>query len=225
MRRGVLWDAHRRYYGKDGQVLVWQSDTRAMNPTVAERVIEEALERDASAAQSEWLAQFRSDLESYVDREAVEASIEPGVRERLAGLRVPVYGFVDPSGGRQDSMTMAIAHREADCVVLDCVRERRPPFFPTGVVGEFAARLRLMACGGAVGSLGWRVGDRAFRAQGIRCEAAASRSRTFTASCCRRSTRGGWYCWTCRGWWRSWWAWSGGLAAVGGTASITRRGA
>src|SRR5262249_19693304 len=31
-RRGVLWDAYRRHYGQDGDVLVWQAPTRAMNP-------------------------------------------------------------------------------------------------------------------------------------------------------------------------------------------------
>ena len=34
-RRGALWDAHRRHYGRDGdEVLVWQADTRSMNPSV-----------------------------------------------------------------------------------------------------------------------------------------------------------------------------------------------
>jgi hypothetical protein len=33
-RRGALWDAHRRYYAKDGPILIWQSDTRTMNPTL-----------------------------------------------------------------------------------------------------------------------------------------------------------------------------------------------
>ena len=56
-RRGALWDAHRRYYAKDGPVLIWQAPTtRTMNPTISQRVIDEALERDASVGASEWLA-------------------------------------------------------------------------------------------------------------------------------------------------------------------------
>jgi hypothetical protein len=51
--------------------------------------------------------------------------------------------FVDPSGGSQDSMTLAIAHREHDSAVLDCVRERRAPFNPSEVVAEFVATLKL----------------------------------------------------------------------------------
>src|SRR5215467_4111622 len=50
-------------------------------------------------------------------------------------------GFVDPSGGSADSMTLAIGHREKDVVVVDALRERRPPFSPEDVVGEFAALL------------------------------------------------------------------------------------
>ena len=52
------------------------------------------------------------------------------------------YGFVDPSGGSADSMTFAVAHRENDVVVLDAVRERRPPFSPEAVVADFAALLQ-----------------------------------------------------------------------------------
>ena len=63
-RRGALWDAHRRHYAKDGSVMIWQAPTSVMNPTVPERIVEEALERDASVAGSEWLAEFRSDIES-----------------------------------------------------------------------------------------------------------------------------------------------------------------
>src|SRR5262249_26518578 len=45
-RRGALWDAYRRHYGNDGPVLVWQSDTRTMNPTVPQSVIDAAMAAD-----------------------------------------------------------------------------------------------------------------------------------------------------------------------------------
>ena len=33
-RRGALWDAYKTHYGQaDDPVLVWQADTRSMNPT------------------------------------------------------------------------------------------------------------------------------------------------------------------------------------------------
>jgi len=51
-------------------------------------------------------------------------------------------GFVDLSGGGQDSMTVAIAHREKENVVVDAIREIRPPCSPESVVGEFATLLK-----------------------------------------------------------------------------------
>jgi hypothetical protein len=56
--------------------------------------------------------------------------------------------FVDPSGGSSDSMTLAIAHRQAmrdhktAIGVLDVVREIRAPFSPDAAVAEFAQLLR-----------------------------------------------------------------------------------
>jgi hypothetical protein len=141
-RRGALYEAHRKHYAKDGPVLIWKSETRVMNPTISDRVVDEALERDASIGGSEWLAQFRSDIESYITREAVEACIEPGIRERppVRGLRY--VGFVDPSGGRADAMTLAVGHAEGkDVAILDALREIRPPFDPASAVRDFSDTL------------------------------------------------------------------------------------
>jgi hypothetical protein len=38
-RHGALWAAYQDHYGKDSDVLVWQADTKAMNPRVDEQVI------------------------------------------------------------------------------------------------------------------------------------------------------------------------------------------
>jgi hypothetical protein len=139
-RRGALWDAHRKHYAKDNDpVLVWQADTRTMNPTVSQTVIDEATERDPASAAAEYGAQFRTDVESYIAREAVEACVALGVRERAPLENIDYVAFVDPSGGSADSMTLAIAHKENDVVILDAVRERRPPFSPEDVTQEFAA--------------------------------------------------------------------------------------
>jgi hypothetical protein len=117
-----------------------------MNPTVSEQVVEAALERDSSLAASEWLAQFRSDLETYVSREAVEACIEPGIRERAPVAGVRYAAFVDPSGGRNDAMALAIGHLEGGISVLDLIREVRPPFSPADVVAEFAQTCGATGC-------------------------------------------------------------------------------
>ena len=51
----------------------------------------------------------------------------------------------DPSGGSQDSFTLAIGHQvtrdEQPVAVIDCLRETRPPFSPEAVVTEYTALL------------------------------------------------------------------------------------
>jgi hypothetical protein len=142
-RRGPLWDAYRRYHGKDdAPVLVWQAPTVTMNPSVPRRVIEEAYEADPSSAAAEYGAEFRTDVETFVSREAVEACVAFGVRERPPVLDEYYAAFVDPSGGSADAMTLAIGHRQDDTVVIDAVRERCPPFSPDDVAAEFSALLK-----------------------------------------------------------------------------------
>lgn len=77
-RRGALWHAYKDYYGRAGDVLVWQADTRTMHPRIAERVIAQAYARDESTAKAEYGPEFRSDLEDFVSIEVVQASSPPG---------------------------------------------------------------------------------------------------------------------------------------------------
>jgi len=64
-------------------------------------------------------------------------------RRELPPMATASYvAFVDPSGGSRDSFTLAIAHAEEEQGVLDCLRERRPPFSPDDVCAEFAAVLK-----------------------------------------------------------------------------------
>ena len=146
-RRGVLWNAHRKHFGKDHDpILVWQAPTKRMNPSVPDRVIEEAYEADPASAAAEYGAQFRSDIESFVPREVVEACVAPGVFERPYVGGVKYSAFVDPSGGGSDSFCLAIGHKEGDGAVLDVLRERKRPqggsLSPEAVVDEFAALLK-----------------------------------------------------------------------------------
>jgi hypothetical protein len=146
-RRGELWEAYRRYFGKDGApVLVWQAGTRTMNPTVPQRVIAEATERDPSSAAAEYGAQFRTDIEAFVSLEHVESCTREGPLELPYTESFRYNAFVDPSGGSADSMTLAIGHAEKEAsaarYVIDVIRERKPPFSPEAVVSEFAELLR-----------------------------------------------------------------------------------
>lgn len=142
-KSGLLYKKYRDHYGKNGDVLVIKAPSLKLNPTIDPTIIDDAVAEDAEAASAEWLGEFRNDIAAYLTREAVEAVVTPRCIERP---RVPgtVYtAFVDPSGGMNDSMTMAIAHRDhaSEIAVLDLIRERKPPFSPDSVVHEFCETL------------------------------------------------------------------------------------
>src|SRR6516165_6316597 len=84
----------------------------------------------------------RSTDASQVPRQARRKLKEAGRRRRASMQNVRYFAFADPSGGSADSMSLAIGHREDDIVVLDALREIKPPFSPDNVVGEFSALLK-----------------------------------------------------------------------------------
>jgi len=142
-RSGVLYEQYKKHFGKATGPLIWKAPTRVMNPTIDEEKINEAIAEDPLAARAEWLADFREDIDSFVSLELVESAVVP-LRLELPYQSQNYYlAFMDPSGGRQDSFTLAIAHQEKDdLIVLDVVRERRPPFNPEGVVKEYCELLK-----------------------------------------------------------------------------------
>ncbi|MBF0678553.1 MAG: hypothetical protein IR164_06415 [Devosia sp.] len=144
-RKGLLYGKWRKHFGKSGSVLVVQAPTWTMNPTVPRdgEFLTEAFEEDPASAAAEFGAEFRKDIEDFIAREVVEACVSPGIFERPRRNGVTYRAFVDPSGGSNDSMTLAIAHNEGDVVVLDAVRDRKPPFSPEAVVKEFCEVLKL----------------------------------------------------------------------------------
>ena len=99
----------------------------------------------------------------------VEACLYKGTTEipRVEGTRY--FGFVDPSGGSVDSMTLGIAHRTSGArAVLDLLREVRPPFSPEKVTRDFAAILKSYGISEVTGDrYGGEWPRERFRADGI----------------------------------------------------------
>jgi hypothetical protein len=145
-RRGELWTLYRKHFGPQGDplILVAQAASRTMNPVLRQSVVDRAMERDPISAAAEYLAQFRTDLEAFVNREAVQHCISRGVFERPPLRNVAYTAFCDPSGGSADSMSLAVGHYDAirQTAVVDCLREVKPPFSPEFVVSQFAETLK-----------------------------------------------------------------------------------
>jgi hypothetical protein len=139
---GSLYEAHRDHYGRDDEhVLVWQADTRTMNPTIDEGLIQREIERDPEGAQAEWLATFRTDLQAAFSPQSLEGCTVKGRDELPASPIIEYRAFCDPSGGKVDSFTLAIGHK-SDRAIIDLCRAWEAPFNPKEVVSEIAEVLK-----------------------------------------------------------------------------------
>ena len=143
-KKGELFKIYEEHFGKDEHdVLVAHGASRDFNKTLPQAVVTRALERDPAAASAEYLAQFRTDVDTFIDRDVVLAAVSPGRFELPPLPDVSYIAFTDPAGGSGgDSFTLAICHIEGQRIVLDLVRERHPPYAPDSVVQEFSETLK-----------------------------------------------------------------------------------
>lgn len=143
-KRGELWNAFHGNFGDKGDkhILVVQGASRDFNASLSKRVVDRAYAKDPASADAEFGGNFRSDIEAFLSREAVDACVNAGSRElpRTSGVRY--FGFVDPSGGSKDSFSLAIGHRNGTSAVIDVLRDVKPPFSPKTVAKDFATLLR-----------------------------------------------------------------------------------
>ena len=102
-----------------------------MYPCIGQDLIDAEMQKNRSAAEPEWTAEWRSDIEGFLDPELVKAAaVLPG---ELAPRPYQIYSaFADSSGGRQGRYSLAIGHYDFDLkkIVGDLVRSWNPPFNP-----------------------------------------------------------------------------------------------
>jgi len=126
--------------------LVWDAESRTLNPTLSQAFVDAAYAEDAAAARSEFGNEWRAEISEFVPRSLIESLVVKGRKELLPRLRYPhevrYHGFVDLSGGRGDDAALAVGHKEGRKLILDSVRVYRPPFNPHTVVGEMAQELK-----------------------------------------------------------------------------------
>jgi hypothetical protein len=142
-RRGVLYRMHKQFHGVDDpSTLSWQAATDVMNPEIDPDFLAQAYADDPVSASAEYGAQFRSDVEAFISREAIEV-VTSDDRERPYLSQFQYHAFVDPAGGSgKDSFTLAIGHVEGGLNILDAVREVKPPFSPEATVEMLATLLK-----------------------------------------------------------------------------------
>jgi terminase large subunit-like protein len=168
-QEGAVYEAFTRHHGQDDStVMVWRAPTLTMNPSFRRDVVTAALAADPQSAAAEYGSEFLTDLRAYLDEELIQDSIDHGCHERAPSNRWRYVAFVDPSGGRRDSFTAAIAHRAGEQLILDAVREYRPPLDPAVVVEDIAKTLKGYRISKVIGDAyagEWPVS--VFRSQGI----------------------------------------------------------
>jgi hypothetical protein len=154
-RVGLLHAKHKQYFGVDNDdTLVVQGPTLTFNCTLNPAAIAAQMAADPVAGRSEWDAQFRADIASFLDDELIDAAIDRGRPLELPPRPGVFYkAYVDASGGAVggDAYCIAIAHREGGCYVLDVVRGRAGPFDPEELTKEYAALCREYRCSGVTG--------------------------------------------------------------------------
>jgi hypothetical protein len=191
-RRGALWETYKRHYGPNGDpaILVAQGATRDLNPDLPQSIIDRAMDRDAAAASAEYIAQFRTDVEAFITREAVEACTNAGVFERPPDRKHSYVGFVDPSGGSSDAMTLAIAHTEGKTQIPTLYGSASRPFRP-----KLLSR-NMPLCSGRIAAPRFTEIGTAVNGRGSNSRSATStmnpprnRNRNSIGTFCRSSTR------------------------------------
>jgi Phage Terminase len=145
---GLLNAKHRDHFGIDSDdVLVVKGGTTVFNPTLSAATIETQRQADPTSATSEWDAEFRTDISTFLDDELIDAAVEHGRPLELPPRPFPAFyrAFTDSAGGTgRDAYTLAIAHMEAEHFVIDLVRGTRPgqKFDPQQVTNDYAKLLK-----------------------------------------------------------------------------------
>jgi len=142
-RSGILFDNFNRHHGKDdSDVLCWKAETKKMNPTFSQATIDREMLLDPENARAEYYADFRSDVADYLSDDAINAITRLGRFELPPMPNITYTAFVDVSGGRSDSSTLAIGHTENKKVILDIAHQWKAPHIPAVVIEEQAGILR-----------------------------------------------------------------------------------
>lgn len=131
---GLVYELYDR--ANSGELDDWhvvKTDTRALNPKVSQRIIDNAMKRDLEAAQAEYYSEFREPTEAYLSGEAIERCIDRGLRMHEKGTGAVSYMMaVDPALMR-DHYAYGIAHKaEGGLIILDYIHRLTPPVNANG---------------------------------------------------------------------------------------------
>lgn len=148
--QGVVYRLHKAHYGKDGdpQILVVQANSKTLNPSMRQSVIDRALAADPDKASSEYLAEFREESSGYLPRNIIEQAVDKGVERRTLLPGIQYVAFLDSAGGSgTDAYALAIGHNVIDgdktISVIDQIYCQDPPFDPDTATQQAAEIIKM----------------------------------------------------------------------------------
>jgi hypothetical protein len=116
MMSGIVYQKHKEFFGVDSpDVLVWVAPTILMNPTVSEdRLARELRVGDPLRYKREYEASFVEPLTVFLSSAWVNGATMTASHELPWTPGAKHVGALDPSGGGQDAMTLAIVRADGD---------------------------------------------------------------------------------------------------------------
>jgi hypothetical protein len=169
-KKGWAYRTWKTNYGNDnGRILVVDAESKLMNPTLRQEIIDEALAEDVVAGRTEFLNEWRDDICDFLPIEVIEQVVIKGRIELLPNSNERYFAFCDVSGGRVDSSALAIGHRKGRKTVVDFVKEYKPPHNPYEVVSSMCGECRRFSIRQIVGdNYSAEFVKQAFEGNGIR---------------------------------------------------------
>ena len=151
-KKGVLWDTYRKHYGNDGAPNVACRRAQHENSMPPYR---RARSTASSSATARATPRSFSRNSAQTSRASCRSKWWKYVSDNTTNSRAAItsyHAFVDvASGSGKDAFAMAISHKAQDNIIIDCIREKRPPFKPSEVIAEFAPLLKQYRIGKIVG--------------------------------------------------------------------------
>ena len=111
-KRGLLYEDQKKYWGvNDAAVLVWKAPSLLMNPAINAARVSQVRTRNPDAARSEYDAEFRADVETFLPMDLIQAATVEGRHELGPVEGVDYIAAVDPTGGTgSDAYTLSVVH-------------------------------------------------------------------------------------------------------------------
>lgn len=143
-RKGWAFKTWKKHWGNSkSNILVWEGSSKLMNPTLDQRIIDEAYAEDPASARSEYGNEWREDIAIWLPREVIESVVKKGRKELLPNLLKHTYSaFADVSGGRVEDSALAIAHRWERKTIVDSIRLYRSPHDPIAAIRDMSLHLK-----------------------------------------------------------------------------------